>query len=70
MANSRSMPKPTGRFRIRRGWFGKAILQRGYLEDDTFASWDDVSFDNACPVLLIELNPMKDFYGSTKAGSE
>ena len=51
----RSMPKPTGRFRVRRGLFGKAILQREYAEDEMFMSWEDVSFDSACPVLLHEL---------------
>lgn len=50
----RSPPKYTGRYRVRRGWFGKAILQRQYIEDDMFTGWDDVHFDHACPALLVE----------------
>lgn len=51
----RDVPKPTGRYRIRKGWFGKCILQREYKEGEMFVEWDDVSFNNACPVLLIEV---------------
>ena len=51
----RSVPKPTGRFRVRRWLFGKAILQREYCEDGMFMAWDDVDFDSACPVLLREI---------------
>ena len=59
----------TGRYRVRRGLFGKAILQAEY-ESPALAgghvdasirvlNWEDVDYDKAPPVFCDKKNPPK-----------
>jgi hypothetical protein len=49
----------TGRYRVRRGWFGRSVLQE-YLKHpetvDTYESyeWVDVRFRRAPPALVVD----------------
>lgn len=41
----------TGRYRVRKGWFGKSILQEYMTYGEDYAKWTDVGFNYAPPEL-------------------